>query len=164
MSIATPPGRRGVRKAPAIPSSLPPEIRSFYEQVYALTARSVYHVDGWFTNNVGGGATNTQMTRIQTAGIDQWVAPRDGWVWTLWVKSLNARTAGTLTVFVFKNGTKMNNLSAVLDGVNTTYKAAQAPNSETMLFKAGDSLDIRYTTVGWTPTTADIIAGIEVEI
>jgi len=162
--IPTPPGRRGTRKAPSIPQGLDPETRTFFEQTYAQSARSIYMVDMWFFNVVGGTTTNQQLTRIQTAGIDEWICPRDGWVWTLWVKCTPARTAGTLTAKVFKNGAQLGTLTAILDAVNTTYKASQAPTTENMLFKAGDSLDIRYSTVGWTPTTADIIAGIEVEL
>ena len=163
--IPVPPGRRGTRKGPSIPAGLPPEHRAFFEQVYALTARSIYHVDTWFFNNVLANQNNVQLTRIQTAGLDQWVAPRDGWIWTLWVKGTPARTGGTLTVVVFKNGARLGQLSAVIDAVNTTYKASQVTNTEAMPFRAGDSLDIRYsTTAGWLPANVDIIAGIEVEL
>jgi hypothetical protein len=163
--IPTPPGRRGTRKAPSIPAGLPPEYRAFFEQVYAQTSRSIYAIDEWFHNNVQAATTAQQLTRIQNAGIDGWVAPRDGWVWTLWGKITPARTAGTLTINVFKNGAQLGTLSAVIDGVNTTYKASQAIGTESMPFKAGDQLDIRLTTDGaWAPNTADIIAGIEVEL
>lgn len=167
MAKVTPPGRRGIRKGPSIPASLPPEHRAFFEQIYAQTNRHVYHVDGWFDNNVAANLAALKLVRNSNAAaaVDFYVAPRDGWVWTIWVLSTAARTAGTLTVNVFKNGAQLGTIGATLDGVNTTYKAIQTPTSENMPFLAGDKLDLRVTTTAaWAPTSADIIAGIEVEV
>jgi hypothetical protein len=158
------PGRRGIRKAPAIPADVPPELKAFFEQVLAYAGRHVYQVDGWYRDNVAASLTNTQLTRLAGTAADEWIAPRNGTIRTLWIFSTGARTAGTLTVAVFKNAAQLGVVTAVLDGVNTTYKATQA-GFEDMPFNAGDQLDLRITTTaGWMPVTADVRAGIEVEI
>lgn len=78
------------------------------------------------------------------------------------VKSNDARTAGTLTVEVTKNGTGVG-LTAVLDGTNTTSKAT-TQSKDTDAFVAGDNIGIDITTDGsWAPTTADIDCTVEIE-
>jgi hypothetical protein len=75
-----------------------------------------------------------------------------------------ARTAGTLTFEVYKNGVATG-LTAVIDGTNpqSTF-GTQAPNVDT--FAAGDLLDVRWTTAGFAPitnphfeTTIDVVYG-----
>lgn len=120
-------------------------------------------LDGWWADNVPGTAGPTQMTRFGAGAAfpNVWIAPRAGSVTGVVVKSNAARTAGTLTVEVYKNGAGTG-LTAVLDGTNTTVKATtQAMDLDA--FVAGDELDVRVTTAGWTPTTADIRAAIEIE-
>src|SRR5579864_645018 len=137
-------GRRGIRKAPSIPVNLPPEQRAFFEQIHALVSRSVYHVDGWYQNNVPANQTAVVLNR--SPGIfNAWLAPRDGWVWTIWVRSTGARTTGTLTVALFKAvgvnpAAQLGTVTAVLDGTNTFFKAAQATTSETLPILSGDLL------------------------
>lgn len=74
-----------------------------------------------------------------------------------------ARTAGTLTVDVTKNGVATG-LQAVLDGSNAQYHSAtQAKDTDT--FAAGDRLGVDITTDGsWAPTTADIVVVVVVEM
>jgi hypothetical protein len=79
------------------------------------------------------------------------------------VTSTEARTAGTLTVEVIKwPGNVGTNLTAMLDGTNTTFKATTQAKDK-FIFNAGDNLTVWVSTVGWTPTTADIRVSIEVE-
>lgn len=122
-------------------------------------------VDGWYQDNVAATQTDVELTRA--AG--RWVAVRAGSVTGIVVKSTEARTAGTLTVEVFKNtglagaaGSQLGTLSAVLDGTNTSAKATtQARGTDT--FAAGDELYLVVTTDGsWTPTTADIRCALEI--
>lgn len=119
--------------------------------------------DGWYADNVGTGSGPTQMSRFANgADVDKLFVGRSGSITGVWVHSGEARTAGTLTVEVYKNGAGTG-LTAVLDGTNTTFKATtQAKDLDTLA--AGDYLDIRFTTDGsWAPGTADIRAGLEIE-
>lgn len=120
-------------------------------------------VDGWYQNNVAASQTAVVLTRGPgpSAG-NVWVAPRAGNLVQVRVWSNEARTAGTLTVEVYLNGVATG-LTAVLNATDTTFKAtAQDPADP---FVAGDRLDIRITTDGtWAPTTADIVAGLMVEL
>ena len=120
-------------------------------------------IDGWYQDNVAASQTAVALARLAAgASPTVWIAPRDGSVTGVMVKSNAARTAGTLTIEVFKNGVATG-LTAVLDGTNTTTKfTSQAKDTDT--FVVGDELDPRITTdAGWLPVTADIRASIEVE-
>lgn len=162
--MALTPGRRGTRKAPSVPAGFTPEQAAFFEQVLALAKRVVYHLTGWFQNAVAASQTNVILTIYQGNAPQVWTAPRDGWVRDMWLSVDAARTNGTITLAVFKNGTQLGTVTAVIDGTNTTYKLTQA-DKRVLPFNAGDKLDLRITTTAlWAPTTANLRAGIEVEI
>lgn len=135
----------------------------FYETVRINSKLAQYHVDGYYQNAVPGAQTNAILTRLGGAAPEAWYAPRDGNVMTIWVAVDSPWTAGALQVFIFKNGNKMANLSAQLDSANVSYKASSVGRGQ-VPFNAGDKLDIRVTTAGWTPTTANLRAGMEVEV
>lgn len=124
-------------------------------------------IDGWYQDDVTASQSSVALGRVGDAvwaAFDgKWIAPRAGSITGVAVKSNDARTAGTLTVEVTKNGSGTG-LTAVLDGTNTTFKATtQAKGSDT--FAAGDELGVIITTDGsWAPTTADIRVCIEVEV
>jgi hypothetical protein len=99
--------------------------------------------------------------------------PEKGHVTGFFVYSTEARTAGTLTIEVFKNGVQMTSFQynstnppqAVLNASNTTTAAYVALGFMDLQFAKYDLLDLRVTTDGsWAPTTADIRAGISVEL
>lgn len=122
-------------------------------------------VDGWTQDNVAASQTNVELTRA----VGRFRAVRAGALTGLVVTSTEARTAGTLTVKVFKNtglagaaGSQLGTLQAVLDGTNTIEHAStQKPQGNG--FAAGDELYITVTTDGsWTPTTADIRCALEI--
>lgn len=114
---------------------------------------------GWYDVDLADALTNDQMTR--SVGVLGVTMAYPGSIVAIMVNSTEARTAGTATFEVFKNGTGIG-LTAVLDGTNTTKKVTtQAFATDT--FVAGDVLDIRVTTSGWTPTTADVEAGLVVQ-
>lgn len=122
-----------------------------------------FSIDDFFQDNVAANQVAVILTRLGSTGFPtKWIALRAGSITGVAVKTNDARTAGTLTVEPFKNGTGIG-LTAVLDGTNTIFKATtQAKDTDT--FVAGDEVDIRITTdAGWTPTTADIRAILEVE-
>lgn len=121
-------------------------------------------VDGWFQDNVPGTQSNVELTR----SVGRFRAIRAGSVTGVIVTATEARTAGTLTVDVYKNtglsgaaGSSIG-LTAVLDGTNTSRKATtQAKDVDT--FAAGDEIYVVITTSSWTPTTSDVRVAIEVE-
>lgn len=132
---------------------------SVHENSYRQT------IDGWFQDNVAASQTDVELSRAD----GRFRAVRAGSVTGVVVTATEARTAGTLTVTVFKNtglagatGSTIG-LTAVLDVNNTSRKATtQAKDSDT--FAAGDELYICVTTDGsWAPTTADIRCAVEVE-
>lgn len=135
-------------------------------EVYNETLRrrlSVYGVDGWYQDNVTANQTDVLLTRLVGAAPDAWIAPRAGRIVSVWVYSSEARSAGTLTIEVFKNGTQFGTVSVSLNATYTTFDVRYVKR-QTLPFAAGDRLDLRITTDGsWAPTTADVRAGLEVE-
>lgn len=121
-----------------------------------------FQVDGWFVNNVGGSTAATAMGRDPSANIsafpDAFIPARGGRITAVSVRTNDARTAGTLTVEVFKNSVATG-LTAVLDGTNTTFKATLG----SVACAAGDRLELHYSTSSWTPTAADIRGTLELE-
>lgn len=122
-------------------------------------------LDGWYQDNVAASQTDVELTRA----VGRFRAVRAGSVTGVIVTSTEARTAGTLTVTVFKNtglagaaGSTIG-LTAVLNGTDTSRKATTQAK-DTDAFAAGDELYAVVTTDGsWTPTTADIRVAIEIE-
>ena len=90
------------------------------------------------------------------------IMKKSGSLLSVCVKTNDARTAGSLTAEVYKNGAGTG-LTAVLDGASATFtKTSQARGTDT--FVAGDDIDVRITTdAGWLPITADILAYVEIE-
>jgi hypothetical protein len=123
-------------------------------------------LDGWYIANAAGTTGPTAMFRFADTpmgadGGTTFYPIRAGSITGVFVESTAARTAGTLTVEVYVAGVATG-LTAVLDGTNTTFKATtQAKDLDT--FTAGQAITLRFQTVGWTPTTADISAGFEFE-
>lgn len=122
-------------------------------------------IDGWTQDNVAASQTNVELTRA----TGRFRAARAGSVTAVLATLTEARTAGTLTVDVFKNtglagaaGSSIG-LTAVIDGTNTSRKATTQAK-DTDAFAAGDELYAVVTTDGsWLPTTSDLRVAIEVE-
>lgn len=122
-------------------------------------------IDGWYLENAGAGLNNQVLTRLSgtTNNPTGWIAPRAGSVTGIAVHSNAARTAGTLTLRVFRNGTQLGTLGATLDGSATTFRAVYQ-EKDVATFQAGDILDVRVSTdATWAPTTGDIRGILEVE-
>jgi hypothetical protein len=120
-------------------------------------------IGGWGRIDVAANLTDAQLVRDTGGGTSTLpvLVMRAGSITGIWVAASTARTGGTLTVEVWKNGVATG-LTAVLNATNTTYKTTtQLPELDTIA--AGDRLDIRITTdASWTPATADIEAGLEI--
>ncbi len=118
-------------------------------------------IDGWYYDDVPGTLGSTVMPRLTGAAQNAFIPVRAGSITGVCVWSNAARTGGTLTVEVYKNGSATG-LQAILNASYTTFKATlQDPNIDT--FVAGDRLDVRIVTSSWTPTTADVRATMEVQ-
>ena len=119
------------------------------------------YIVGFGEDNLAASLTDSQLYRnVQGVALQvPVVVSHSGDIIGVTVASSEARTAGTATFEVFKNGTGTG-LSVVLDGTDTQYAAAaQATGLDT--FASGDRLDVRVTTDGsWAPTTADVEASI----
>lgn len=78
----------------------------------------------------------------------------------------DARTAGTATLKVLVNSTAFdfNSGSVVLDGTTTLSKSDFVHASAGVAFSANNTLGIQVVTSGWTPTTANIVAGLWVQL
>lgn len=122
------------------------------------------YLTGFGEDNLAANLTNSQLYR-NTQGVETQiptVTTHSGDIVGIAVASSEARSAGTATFEVFKNGTGTG-LTTVLDGTDTQYaSASQALGLDT--FVAGNQLDIRVTTDGsWAPTTAEVEAVIVIE-
>jgi len=123
--------------------------------------------DVYFEDDVAASQTAAAMTRADHVGsapdknINTIQMPRQGSVTAIWVSLSTARTAGTLTITLYKNGAAQA-MTCVIDGSNTTNNRTLAIEG-TYNFVAYDLIDLRITTDGsWAPVTADLRAGIEV--
>lgn len=134
-------------------------------EIEGLPGGCPHSIDGWYQDNVAASQTNVELTRA----TGRWAAVRAGSVIGVLVISSEARTAGTLTVTVYKNtglagaaGSSIG-LTAVLDGTNTSRKATTQAK-DTDAFAVGDELYPVVTTDGsWLPVTADIRVVLLVE-
>jgi hypothetical protein len=78
----------------------------------------------------------------------------------------DARTAGTATVQVRINGAGMafDGGSCVLDGTNTTSASSFVNFASGVPFAAGDTIGCELVTSGWTPTSADVVIWLVVQL
>lgn len=119
-------------------------------QPYQFQKINILEDHSGFDMFVIGSGSGDPMTR--------YVMELDGSVIGITITSNEARTAGTITVDATINGTATG-LQAVLDGTNIQYHyATQLPETDT--FSAGDRLGVDLTSVGWTPTSADIVVTV----
>lgn len=115
-------------------------------------------VGHWGISNLAASATNTQMT-FDVAGANQIAAGSRikmafaGTAIGICVTGSAARTAGTATFQIYKNGADIGASSdAVINGTNTQFVCS---TGGTGTFAAGDILDIRVTTdAGFLPAAS----------
>lgn len=118
---------------------------------------------GFMQQNVAASQSAVQIDVLGLAGNMEIVMPFAGSVLGIGVASNAARTGGTLTVDVTIDGTATG-LQATLDGTNTQYHSAtQAKDADA--FSAGDRLGVKITTdADWTPSAADVVVTVIVEM
>lgn len=121
------------------------------------TGGGLTQIEGFGEDNLAASLTDSQLYR-NIQGVEAQipvVMVRPGSIIGISVASSEARTAGTATFEVFKDGTGTG-LTTVLNATDTQYASTtQAESLDT--FVAGARLDARVTTDGsWAPTTADV--------
>jgi hypothetical protein len=122
-------------------------------------------VFGWYQENLGAGQAATEMTRQPTASTcapNRVFFDRPGSIVGISLKSNAARSAGTCTAEVYKNGVATG-LQAILNASQTLFKPTTSAK-DLLPFVAGDELSIYLLSDGsWAPTTADLQATLSVE-
>lgn len=132
---------------------------AFHDQ---LAGKDIQTIDGWYQDNVPANQTTVNLLRGSSLTSQRFYITRDCFIRAVGVYSNEARTAGTLTVYLNANGGGY--FTAVLDGTNTQYSFTRSPRYDGYLISAGSYLSITITTTAdWAPETADIIGFIEVE-
>ena len=122
--------------------------------------RGALFLMGWGQANVPGSQSAVTLDRYGTSLHRPLILPFSASVASLMVVMTAARTAGTLTVQVFIDGTA-SGLEAVIDGDNPLTVEETAAAGE-YPFDAGEQVTLRITTSGWTPTSADAHVFVEV--
>jgi hypothetical protein len=123
--------------------------------------------DLWYQDNVAASQAAVILNRADHAGATpagyahRLILGKAGSITALWIRMNANRSAGSLTVEVYKNA-GATGLTAVIDGTNPLKVTTEQPIGDDS-FSAGDWIDLRITTDGsWAPTTDDLRAGIEI--
>ena len=128
--------------------------------VSSSAARSI--LNSWYVNNAGSTLTGTPAELNRYPGTDAFTRismPRAGSITGIIVAANAARTTGTVTGEVYKNGAATG-LTVTLDGTNTQYHSAtQAVGTDT--FVAGDALSV-YAYDSVFDNAIDLLFDIEV--
>jgi hypothetical protein len=119
--------------------------------------------DGWYQNAAAASQSNVPLTNPAYPGANatnKLVVTSPLTIVGVSVHSSAARTAGTLTVELYKNGAGTGRYATV-DGTNPTVALlAVFPQIDTGV--AGDTYDMRVTTSSdWAPTSANIRASFQ---
>lgn len=123
--------------------------------------RGALFLSGWGQSNVAASQSAVQLSRYGVSWQAPLILPFAGSVIGLLVGMSAARTAGSLTMQVFLDGSA-SGLEVVIDGdnpltVEDTAVAGEYP------FEAGEKVTVRITTSGdWAPTSADVLVMLEV--
>src|SRR3990170_1409181 len=126
--------------------------------------------DLWFQDNVAANQSAVELVRADQVGaapdgfINSLILGRACAITGVWVKLNANQSAGSLTVTVLKNGVAQS-LTAVIDTATSFDSTFVIRGASGLSCNAGDRISLTITTdAGWLPTTADLRAGIEVEV
>ena len=126
--------------------------------------------DLWFQDNVAANQSAVELVRADQVGaapdgfINSLILGRTCSVTGVWVKLNANQSAGSLTVTVLKNGVAQS-LTAVINTATSFDSTFVIRGASGLSCNAGDRISLTITTdAGWLPTTADLRAGIEVEV
>lgn len=115
---------------------------------------------GWGQSSVPGSQSAVTLSRFASSYHAPLILPFGGSVTALLLGSSSARTAGTLTVEVYIAGSA-SGFTAVLDAAST-LTVEETAEEGAHPFAAGEQITLQITTSGWAPTTADVLAMLEV--
>ena len=110
--------------------------------------------------NLAGSATQACVL-VPYAG-NEFFAQRNGRVRSLTALVTELWTAGTLTVKVTKNGTAQTVLNCLIDTTNRQFDEAFG-DLDDLTYSAGDRIGVQAVTSGWTPTTSDLLAILDLD-
>lgn len=123
--------------------------------------RGALFLSGWGQSNVAASQSAVQLSRYGVSWQAPLILPFAGSVIGLLVGVSTDRTAGSLTIQVYVDGSA-SGLEAAIDGdnpltVDETAAAGEYP------FEAGEKVTVRITTsADWAPTSADVLVMLEV--
>lgn len=110
--------------------------------------------------NLPGSAT-TAMALVPYGGTEYY-AQRAGRVKSLTGFLTEARTAGTATFKITRNGAAQSVLNAVIDSGATILDEVFGDQDD-LTYQAGERLGVQVVTSGFTPTTSDAVGILEVD-
>ena len=114
----------------------------------------------YLKENVSG--TATAAATLLPYGGTEYYAQRAGRVRALTLLATEARTAGTLTAKVRVNGAASSVLAPQLTSAPSQFAEAFGDEDD-LTYAAGARIGIDIITAGWTPTTSDAIAILDLE-
>ncbi len=110
--------------------------------------------------NISGTAT-ASMTLLPYGGNEYYVQ-KSGHISRITIVLTEARTAGTLTFKITKNGAAQTVLNAAIDSGSTQYEEVFGDNDD-LAFLAGDRIGLQVVSAGFTPTTSDAVGIVTLE-
>lgn len=110
--------------------------------------------------NLPGTATSP-MTLLPYTG-SEFYAQRAGRVKSVTTFVTEARSAGSATFKVTKNGAAQTVLNTAIDGSATQFDETFGDQDD-LTYQAGDRIGLQVVTAGWTPTTSDAIGILELD-
>lgn len=123
--------------------------------------RGALFLSGWGQSNVAASQSEVQLSRYGVAWQAPLILPFGGSVIGLLVGLSAARTAGSLTMQVFLDGSA-SGLEVVIDGDSPlTIEDTASPGEYP--FEAGEKVTVRISTSSdWAPASADVLVMLEV--
>jgi len=106
--------------------------------------------------------TATSAMTLLPYGTNEYYAQRAGRVKALTAFLTEARSAGTATFKITKNGVAQTILNTTIDGNAVQYDEAFGDQDD-LTYQAGDRLGLQVVTSSFTPTTSDAIGILELD-
>jgi len=118
------------------------------------------HDLAWLKENLTASQTNQPLTLLGYTAETEYVCPFDLCVSRIRAILTEKRTAGTLTVTVWKNGVAVSFPAALtVNALNPQFRDVAVDQSQATQFALGDRLALVFTTdAAWLPVTSDLIA------
>ena len=123
--------------------------------------RGALFLSGWGQANVAAAQSAVQLGRYGATWHAPLILPFGGSVIGLLAGVSVARSAGSLTVQLYIDGSA-SGMEVIIDADSPLAVEETAPAGE-YIFEAGEKVTVRITTTAdWLPTTADVLVAMEV--